>query len=239
MGIMTEAIKQNISAIANKEQDIYAARFSAEENKTRAITWEVLTQNLLQRYISIEATVLDVASGEGLFLKNIKAKRRIAVDVNPQVSDLSELGIETFNISALAIDGTFPLQIDIIMVSNFLEHLENKGQVIALLRAAYQALKPGGRIIILQPNIRFVKEAYWDYIDHHIALTDKSLAEAVSICNFEIERLVPRFLPYTARSTSVSILPERLLAFAVKVYINCPLAWYIFGAQTLLIAKKK
>jgi hypothetical protein len=42
--------------------------------------------------------------------------------------------------------------------------------------------------------------SYWDYYDHHLPLSDRSLAEALLMCGFALERVDPRFLPATTRS---------------------------------------
>ncbi len=46
--------------------------------------------------------------------------------------------------------------------------------------------KPGGRLLALQPNIRFVGGAYWDFVDHHLPLTDRTLVEACESLGYEI-----------------------------------------------------
>ena len=49
------------------------------------------------------------------------------------------------------------------------------------MRAVARLLKPGGRVMVLQPNIRLTGPAYWDFIDHKVALTEKSLVEAAEL----------------------------------------------------------
>ena len=235
---MQGAVNRKDSAVEDKEQEIYELRFSADENMVRAVTWRVLARELFQDYISAEATVLDIGAGEGFFLRNIKAQRRVAVDLNPRVKDLARYGIEPLNISALHIGAHFSDNVDFVLVSNFFEHLESKSQVVALLKQIYAALKVGGKLAVLQPNIRYARAAYWDYIDHHIALTDKSLAEAVAICGFRINRLLPRFLPYTAQAKGQSWISERGWEKLISLYLKCPWAQRLWGAQVLLIAEK-
>lgn len=74
--------------------------------------------------------------------------------------------------------------------------------------------------MILQPNIRYVGPAYWDYIDYHIALTEHSLVEALEVTGYRIERLIPRFLPYTAKSNLGRLMEgsnvEGLVKFILK-----------------------
>ena len=61
-------------------------------------------------------------------------------------------------------------------------------------------MQPGGRVIVLQPNIRLVGNAYWDFIDHHVALTEKSLEEAAELAGLRTVEIIPRFMPYTTKS---------------------------------------
>ena len=82
------------------------------------------------------------------------------------------------------------------------------------------------------PNIRFVGGAYWDFVDHHLPLTDRTLIEACDSQGFEIAEVIPRFLPYTTRSR----LPQS--PWIVRLYLACRPAWRLFGAQTWFVARK-
>ena len=98
-------------------------------------------------------------------------------------------------------------------------------------RVARVLLKAGGRVIVLQPNIRFVGAAYWDFIDHRVALTDKSLAEAGDLAGLRQVALIPRFLPYSTKGR----LPSHPLL--VRAYLKLPPVWRILGRQTLYVAE--
>jgi SAM-dependent methyltransferase len=67
--------------------------------------------------------------------------------------------------------------VDVVLRSNFFEHLPDTATFLATLTELRSVLKPGGRLLALQPNIRFVGGDYWDF-DHHLALTDRTLVEA-------------------------------------------------------------
>jgi hypothetical protein len=82
------------------------------------------------------------------------------------------------------------------------------------------------------PNIRHLPGQYWDFWDHYLPLTDLSLAEGMRITGFEISRSWSKFLPYTMASG-----PQYPLPF-LKMYLQMPFAWSIFGKQFVVVARK-
>jgi SAM-dependent methyltransferase len=121
---------------------------------------------------------------------------------------------------------------DLAFFSNYLEHLASTEAVLEQLRVAFALLKPGGKVLILQPNIRLIGGSYWDFIDHQTALTEKSLAEAATMAGFKTKQIIARFLPYTTKSR----LPQHPLL--VRAYLHLPPAWLVFGKQTLYLGEK-
>ena len=101
--------------------------------------------------------------------------------------------------------------------------------MIDQLEVARQLLALGGRVIVLQPNIRLVGSRYRDFIDHRVALTERSLLEAAELAGLGTDQLVTRFLPY---STKGPLPAARLL---VRVYLAFPPAWRVMGKQTLSV----
>jgi len=91
----------------------------------------------------------------------------------------------------------------------------------------------GGVILILQPNIKFAYKEYWDFFDHNVPLSDKSLVEALGIAGFEVDKVIPAFLPYTTKSR----LPQWELL--VRIYLKIPFIWRILGKQVFVIGRKK
>jgi SAM-dependent methyltransferase len=121
---------------------------------------------------------------------------------------------------------------DVAFFSNYLEHLPSTEAVLQQLRVTFALLKPGGRVLILQPNIRLIGGSYWDFIDHQTALTEKSLSEAAMMAGFETKQVITRFLPYTTKSH----LPQHPLL--VRAYLAFPPAWWLMGKQTLYVGEK-
>jgi SAM-dependent methyltransferase len=229
-------VTEQFAAGTGKEESIYSKRFSLREDSTRNRTWQILCSEFLQKYIRPEDTVIDLGAGDGNFITNIKAARRIAVDSSPHVTLLENRGIEVLQIPAHELAAAIPGKADVVFMSNFLEHLTEKKAVLAILEECRKVLKTGGKVIILQPNIRYVGPAYWDYIDHHIALTEHSLAEALSVTGYTIDTMIPRFLPYTAKSKLGKAVGGGDRDWLVRAYLKFPLLWRIFGQQTFVVA---
>ena len=83
----------------------------------------------------------------------------------------------------------------------------------------------------LQPNVRLAGGHYWDFIDHHVALTERSLV-AAGLAGFRAQRVVTRFLPYTTKTR----MPQNPLL--VRAYLKLRPAWVLFGKQTLYVGEK-
>ncbi len=227
------------SEVAERASEIYTKRFSDRVEKIREITWEVLCEEFFQSYVSFDDIVVDIGAGDGHFIKNIRAARRIAVDISEHVNTLENSGVEVVVGSALKLAKLVPTKVDVIFLSNFLEHLPNKNLVLDLLDQCRESLKLDGSLLILQPNIRYVGPAYWDYIDHHIALTEHSVVEALDVTGFEVTSLVPRFLPYTSKSRLASIAKPDQYRWFVRLYLRARILWRVFGQQTFIVARAK
>lgn len=236
-GLSSQAPKCS-EGTGHHEQEIYTRRFSPAEEATRKVTWEVLCRDFFQQFISPSDVVVDIGAGDGHFLKNIQAARRIAVDLSPHVGILREVGVEVFQVPAGEFGSHFRDKADVVFMSNFLEHLPSKSVLLEVLGECFRVLKSGGSLLILQPNIRYVGPAYWDYIDHHIALTENSLVEALLISGYKITKVIPRFLPYTAKSKIGHLVRSDRMAWLVKWYLRLPLLWKFFGGQTFVVAQK-
>jgi len=209
----------------------YERRFAALAPYREAV-WQILVRDFFQAYVPPRGLVLDLGSGWGEFIRNVKAERRFAMDLNPEMPGRVGPGVETILQDCAQ---PWPLaadSLDVVFTSNFFEHLPDKTALRRTLQQAARCLRPGGRIICLGPNIRFLPGAYWDFWDHFLPLTDRSLVEILSLCGFAVERAVPRFLPY---SMSQGFTPPVPL---VAAYLRLPFLWRIFGKQFLVVARR-
>ena len=88
-------------------------------------------------------------------------------------------------------------------------------------------------MIAVGPNIKYLHGQYWDFFDHHVYLTEASLGEALEIEGYQIERILPRFLPFTMVKA-----PEYPMFF-VRLYIELPWFWRVFGQYGSGSAEKR
>ncbi len=122
--------------------------------------------------------------------------------------------------------------LDVVFTSNFLEHLPSREAIIETFTEANRCLRPGGRLICLGPNIKYVGGAYWDFFDHLVPLTERSLVEATELAGLTTETVIGRFLPYTmdGKRTPPAIF--------IRAYLRLRPAWRILGRQFLVVARK-
>lgn len=212
---------------------LYANRFSESDREAKQNLWRTLCQDFLKHYIPKDATVLDLGAGYCDFLNHINASRRIAVDLNPDTERFAAPGVEVHRLPLERLgDVAAPGTVDLAFASNVFEHLRGPDSLLEILAATFQALKPGGRLLILQPNIRLVGASFWDFVDHTLPLTEKGMCEALTMTGFTIEEVRARFLPYTTKGRH----PKSPLLLRIYLKIR-PLQW-LLGKQMFLVARR-
>lgn len=211
--------------------EVYARRFPEAEARAKDRLWREIAA-WLQRYVPDDAVVLDLACDRGYFVRNIRARERWATDLRDVRADLGG-DVRFIQSDGLQLRGALPASsFDAVFTSNYLEHLPTSDAVIEQLRVVHDLLKPGGRAIVLQPNVALVGGPYWDFIDHKVALTDRSLVEAAELAGLHTERVIRRFLPFTTKSR----MPQH--PALVRAYLAFPPAWLLLGKQTLYIGTR-
>jgi SAM-dependent methyltransferase len=213
---------------------LYRQRFSQRDLETKLAMWHVLAELVFQQYVPSDGTLVDLGAGNCELVNSLVAARRVAVDLNPDTIKCAAPGVEVLLKSSEDLVSLDDESVDAVVTSNFFEHLPNKDALLRTLAETYRILKPAGRIVVLMPNIRYLPGRYWDYFDHHLPLTHLSLSEGLELAGFEIQRVVPRFLPYTVKDAPVRVPP-----FMVRAYLAAPIAWPLFGRQMLVVASRR
>jgi ubiquinone/menaquinone biosynthesis C-methylase UbiE len=221
---MTEGIA-DVSAI-------YDRRLLAAGLERRDRVWKVLCTSYFQSLFSPDGTTLDLACGYGEFINNIRSARKLAIDANPDAKAYLSREVEFHRTMAHNLSHIPSLSIDAVFTSNFLEHLPDKAACDSVLKEVLRVLRPGGRFVVMGPNIRFCSDVYWDFYDHYLPLSDRSLAEGLAINGYEVESVIPQFLPFTMAGK------QPTADWLIRCYLAMPLAWRLLGKQFLLVARK-
>lgn len=210
---------------------IYAQRFAANIDYRKRV-WRVLIDSFFQKYVPQDATVLDLGCGYGEFINQVDAGRKYAMDLNPDAPRYLSAEVEFIRQDCSQPWQVGEASLDAVFTSNFFEHLPDKAALGRTLDQAYQALKPGGLLIAMGPNIKLIPGSYWDFWDHYLPLTESSLSEALENRRFQINRKESAFLPYTMAGKRPAPLA------LISLYLATPWLWRFLGKQFLVVAVK-
>jgi SAM-dependent methyltransferase len=212
-------------------ESIYGRRFAGKQVYRNRV-WQTLIRDFFGHFVPPESSVLDLGCGYGEFINNIPAQTKYGMDLNPATNRQLAPEVRFFQQDCST---TWPLSensLDVVFTSNFFEHLPGKSALGATLDQALRCLKPGGTLIAMGPNIKFLPRAYWDFWDHYLPLSELSLSEGLKTHGFEVTLCIPRFLPYTMANR-----PEYPMAF-LRLYLKLPTVWRFLGKQFLVTARK-
>jgi SAM-dependent methyltransferase len=212
---------------------LYAHRFDDADETWKRQVWAVLWRRVFARLVRPEDVLVDVGGGYCELVNAAVARRRIVVDMNPRTHEYAAPGVEVHVASAERMTFLRDGEADVVFSSNFFEHLPGKPALVRTVQEIARVLRPGGRVIAVGPNVRLMPTLYWDYFDHHIPLSDRSLCELLAMCDLAPEHVDPRFIPATVKSR----LPR--WPALVEAYLSArPLSSLLFGKQFLVVARK-
>jgi SAM-dependent methyltransferase len=219
------------SELGAELERIYRARFSGRE-AYRAQVWRILATRFFSQWLKGSDAVLDLGCGYGEFINNVSAAERFGMDLNPAARDRLDPGVTLLQQDCSTPWGLPDRSLDVVFTSNFFEHLPSKHALQATLLEAHRCLRPGGRLIAMGPNVKFLSGKYWDFFDHLLPLTDLSLSEVLLMTGYQVERTIPKFLPY---SMSQGFQPP---LWTLRMYLRIPALWDMFGRQFLVVGRK-
>lgn len=181
----------------------------------------------LQRWISADAAVLELGAGWCDFSNNVRASRVVAMDIDATTERAAAEHVEAMvgdctDLSRFG-DGEF----DVVFASNLIEHLD-RPTAARLLAEAARVLRPGGRLILMQPNFRLDPGGYFDDYTHVSIYTDRSIHDYLMSQGWDVEEVRARFLPLSMKSRGSG------LAFLVPLYLRSPVK--PFAGQMLVVA---
>ncbi|MFW5469399.1 class I SAM-dependent methyltransferase [Knoellia sp. CPCC 206435] len=200
-----------------------------KQDASRAKVWEHLGA-YFQTFVPRDGDVLELGAGWCDFSNQVRARRVVAMDLDATVEKAAAPHVEAVvgdctDLSRFE-DGSF----DVVFASNLLEHL-HRPQSDALLAHAQRVLRPGGRLILMQPNFRLNPGRYFDDYTHVAIYTEQSLQDYLVAGGWAIEKLEARFMPLTLKSKGSR------LTFLVPWYLRSPIK--PLAGQMLVVANPK
>lgn len=213
---------------------LYENRFDSQQQKSKLRLWQALIQDFLQKFVPPDAVILDIAGGYCEFINQVSASSKYLIDLNPDCRLFASPDINIMNIDILESAHREHVKddfFDVIFVSNFFEHLADQDQLFEVLNFCFQKLKPGGSLLVIQPNFKYAYKEYFDFIDHYLPITHQSLLEVLKALDFQIDTLIPRFLPFSTKGRPSAV-------WLLRLYLRLPIAWQILGGQMFVQASK-
>ena len=211
-------------------QSIYVRRL-LPDLQFRNKMWKILCCDFFQRYVEENSRLLEIGAGYCEFINNIHAGSKTAVDINPDVKIHAAPGVKIVLEDATQMSAVPDNSIDMVFASNFFEHL-SRDEIMATFKEVYRILVPGGKFMVLQPNIRFCSKDYWMFFDHITPIDDRAFVEGLEINRFKISEVIVRFLPYSTKGH----LPKALLL--IRLYLLIRPAWRFLGQQSFILSYK-
>jgi SAM-dependent methyltransferase len=221
-----------MTSLKNNIGKVYQNRFDPQEQKKKEVLWKTLCKHFFQKYVPFNSSVLDIGAGFCEFINTIQCAEKIALDINPDTISYAAQDVRVVAEDVIDMRSIGDECIDVVFVSNFFEHLPDKDKFIKALQEINRVLRQGGKLMILQPNISVLHGRYWDFIDHYIPLSHRSIVEALSLTGFDLLEVRSRFLPYTTKS----LLPSN--SFLVRLYLLIRPIQLLLGKQAWVVGVK-
>jgi SAM-dependent methyltransferase len=164
----------------------------------RAAVWRHITR-YLARWIGADAEVLELGAGYCDFSNAVVARRRVAMDLRAEFAPFAAAGVRTEVGDCRDLSRFADASFDVVFASNLLEHLDLAGNE-ALLAHVRRVVRPGGRLVLVQPNYRLNPREYFDDYTHVSIFSDRSLPDLLAANGLTVEHVEARFLPFSMRS---------------------------------------
>jgi SAM-dependent methyltransferase len=200
-------------------------RFSYDAR--RAVVWRAVCA-YLQPFIDERAPLLELGAGYGEFGRFARASEKWALDVNAELAGYWAPDVRPLLRSALS---PLPLEaasVATVFASNLFEHF-TVPEIESILSEARRVLRPGGKLIVVQPNFRLEPRRYFDDYTHKTIFTDEGFSGLLRSLDWSITRQETRFLPFSLNS--------RLPAWGRLVTLYLALPFRPLAGQFLVVAQ--
>jgi len=207
----------------------YKSRFVF--NKDREVVWKEIVR-FLNPYLTDAHTVLDLGAGYCDFINNVKAGKKIAVDISPELPQYAHSDVQLVNSLATDLSSVSDSTVDVVFSSNLLEHLTD-AELVKCLSEVKRVLKKGGLFITMQPNYRLAYKTYFDDFTHKKVFSDESLKGFLVAQDLTIIKYWKKFLPFSLKSRP-SLIP--VIPLLIRAYLHSPCK--PFAGQMMFVTKK-
>lgn len=204
----------------------FQTRFT--EDPRREILWRTLVQYYFQSQIPSDGCVLELGSGYGNFINNVRARRRIAQDLWQEFSKRLDTGVEAHVGPVGDLSFLNDNSVDFVFASNLFEHVSQE-EFASVLKQLRRKLRPEGTITLLQPNYRYAFREYFDDYTHKTVYSHLSICDFLEANGYEVLTCKPRFLPLTLKSRL------RVSPSLIRFYLMSPIK--PLGKQMLVRAR--
>jgi SAM-dependent methyltransferase len=174
-------------------------------------------------------SVVELGAGYCDFINQFPARHKVAFDLNPEMKKHAAAEVDLRIADCAGMPGIAARSVDLVFASNFLEHFA-ADELAALLPAVAQVLRPGGKLVLLQPNYLRCPEHYFDDPTHKTIFHDRNVAALVEPHGFRVVKLVPGLLPFSMKSRA----PKWPLL--VRLYLHLPAR--PMAAQMYVVAER-
>jgi SAM-dependent methyltransferase len=140
-----------------------------------------------------DLVVLDFGCADGLFLRNLTAKRRIGLEINPAAQERcrnlcieEDCAVELYS----SLEEVQTEVVDVIISNHCLEHVPNPFKTILQF---FRVLKPGGRVVLILPfdDWRAAKYRKWrpgDHDNHLYTWSPMNIGNLLTEAGFEVDQ---------------------------------------------------
>jgi SAM-dependent methyltransferase len=194
--------------------------------------------------------ILEVGVGYGYLARAARARGYDYLGVDMSKTLVDDLKKEGFKVICGVVP-PFPegVEVDVIWLAHVLEHCSTYLEARELIEQAYQALNPGGYIIIISPDLLSWKMEFWDsHWTHGFPTTIRRCTQLLSDSGFNVifagHHTCTVFQPVAQfiLDCLTRLIPARFLDFVIKPFARrdfCHSFMTILGWRQIYLVGKK
>lgn len=183
-----------------KHNDLNYFEYAHTESVLKKILWLEVIRHLKPYLGSKIDCVLEIGSGHGEFINQVKAKEKHAVDLIRPVENTLNADVIFHQWDLTKNDLDFSVKFDLIFSSNTLEHIDLTS-VHSVIKKIALLLEVHGSFVLIGPNFQTAYKQYYDDPTHITALSHTTLILICKKYGLTPQIVIPKFLPYTMQSS--------------------------------------